>query len=73
LGFIFRPTYSSPITVSAASKGPSGPKRTRREEQGATGHTPAMVADSWMEKPGGFSIGMALRMPPRFGALGQGG
>jgi hypothetical protein len=52
------------MTARAESSGWSRSKRTRFEKHGATGHTPATVADSWIEKPGGFSISMALRTPP---------
>src|SRR5438093_4098527 len=32
-----------------------------------------MVDDSWIENPGGSSISMALRMPPRFGVWPRAG
>src|SRR5262249_6680919 len=58
---------SSGITVSTLSCGLAGSKRTRFEEHGDIGHTLDTVADSWMSRPGGSSMGSVLRMPPRLG------
>src|SRR5215472_10495527 len=49
----------------------SGAKSTSLEEQGIAGQTAEIVVSSWIEKLGGASRRVALRMPPGFGVSAE--